>query len=82
VHVKLALVLLAAYLWTGLLVLRAARRFRHSDIYLRIFNEISVLGVIAILCRGGQAVLTAMPRRPAADLAHWRRSWSPDGAAG
>ncbi len=52
VHAKLALVALltAHYVWTGILVVRARRgNFGHSDIYLRVFNEISVLGVIAIL---------------------------------
>lgn len=50
--VKIALVLLLAghYLWTGRLVRRAQRgEFRESDMYLRIFNEVSVVGVIAIL---------------------------------
>ena len=49
---KLALVLALAahYGWTGRLVLRARRGvFTESDRYLRIFNEISVFGVIAIL---------------------------------
>ena len=52
VWVKLALVLLLAahYGWTGRMVLRARRGvFTESDRYLRIFNEISVFGVIAIL---------------------------------
>ncbi len=52
VHLKLALVALLAlhYLWTGVLVRRARRgEFRESDLFLRIFNEISVLIVIAIL---------------------------------
>lgn len=52
VLVKLALVsLLAAhYVWTGVLVVRAKRgEFRDSDVHLRIFNEISVLVVIAVL---------------------------------
>jgi putative membrane protein len=52
VHAKLVLVALltAHYVWTGILVVRARRgNFGHSDIYLRVFNEISVLGVIAIL---------------------------------
>lgn len=51
-HLKLALVLVLAahYGWTGRLVLRARRGvFTESDRYLRIFNEISVVGVIAIL---------------------------------
>ncbi|MDU8909995.1 CopD family protein [Aestuariicoccus sp. MJ-SS9] len=52
VHLKLALVLALAahYGWTGRLVLRARRGvFTESDRYLRIFNEISVFGAIAIL---------------------------------
>ncbi|MGR3273276.1 hypothetical protein DU478_03790 [Thalassococcus profundi] len=52
VWVKLALVLALAahYGWTGRMVLRARRGvFTESDRYLRIFNEISVFGVIAIL---------------------------------
>jgi putative membrane protein len=52
VHVKIALVTLLAahYIWTGMLVLRARRgNFGHSDLYLRIFNEISVIGTLAIL---------------------------------
>ncbi|WP_417720613.1 CopD family protein [Salipiger sp.] len=52
VHVKLVLVLLLAghYVWTGVLVMRAKRGdFRESDLFLRIFNEISVVAVIAIL---------------------------------
>jgi putative membrane protein len=52
VHVKLTLVLLLAlhYIWTGVLVRRAKRgEFRESDLFLRIFNEISVVAVIAIL---------------------------------
>ncbi len=52
VHLKLGLVGLLAlhYIWTGVLVVRAKRgEFRESDMFLRIFNEISVLGVIAIL---------------------------------
>ena len=52
VLVKLALVLLLVvhYMLTGGMVIRAKRgEFRESDLYLRIFNEISVLGVIAIL---------------------------------
>lgn len=52
VHAKLALVALLAahYVWTGVLVGRAKRGiFRESDLYLRVFNEISVLGAIAIL---------------------------------
>lgn len=49
---KLALVALLAlhYIWTGRLVLRARRgEFRESDLFLRIFNEASVILVIAIL---------------------------------
>lgn len=52
VWLKLALVLALAahYGWTGVLVLRARRGvFRESDLFLRIFNEVSVLGAIAIL---------------------------------
>lgn len=52
VWVKLTLVLLLAahYGWTGRMVLRARKGvFTESDKYLRIFNEISVFGVIAIL---------------------------------
>jgi putative membrane protein len=51
-HLKLALVLLlvAHYGWTGLLVLRARRgQFAATDRWLRVFNEISVLVVIAVL---------------------------------
>lgn len=49
---KLALVLgLAAhYAWTGRLVLRARRgEFSESDMFLRIFNELSVLVTIGVL---------------------------------
>ncbi len=52
VHLKLTLVALLAahYIWTGVLVIRARRgEFRESEMFLRIFNEISVIGVIAIL---------------------------------
>lgn len=52
VHLKLTLVVLLAahYVWTGVLVVRARRgEFRESEMFLRIFNEISVIGVIAIL---------------------------------
>lgn len=52
IHLKLALVALLAghYVWTGKLVIRAKRgEFRESDLFLRIFNEISVVGVIAVL---------------------------------
>lgn len=46
----LVLALVAHYGWTGRMVLRARRGiFTESDRYLRVFNEISVLGVIAIL---------------------------------
>ena len=51
-HLKITLVALLAahYIWTGVLVARARRGiFGQSDLYLRIFNEISVLGTIAIL---------------------------------
>ncbi|NDV53988.1 MULTISPECIES: CopD family protein [unclassified Salipiger] len=51
-HAKIALVVLLAahYVWTGVLVGRAKRgTFRESDMFLRIFNEISVVGTIAIL---------------------------------
>ncbi|MBY6159674.1 CopD family protein [Mameliella alba] len=51
-HLKIALVALLAghYLWTGRLLRRAQRGiFTESDLYLRIFNEISVFGAIAIL---------------------------------
>lgn len=52
VHLKLALVaaLAAHYLWTGRLVIRAKRgQFDESEMFLRIFNEVSVFGAIAIL---------------------------------
>ncbi|MEO0391357.1 MAG: CopD family protein, partial [Pseudomonadota bacterium] len=52
VWVKLSLValLIAHYTWTGVLVARARRgRFDESDRWLRVFNEVSVVGVIAIL---------------------------------
>ncbi|MGY9045877.1 membrane protein [Puniceibacterium antarcticum] len=52
VWVKLCLVLALAahYGWTGRMVLRGRRGiFTESDRFLRIFNEISVLAVIAIL---------------------------------
>ncbi|AGI66407.1 UPF93 family protein [Octadecabacter antarcticus 307] len=52
VIVKLALVslLVAHYMMTGGMVMRARRgTFNESDFYLRVFNEISVVGVIAIL---------------------------------
>jgi putative membrane protein len=38
------------YGWTGRLVLRAKRGiFEESDLWLRVFNEISVLGAIGVL---------------------------------
>jgi len=49
---KLAVVALLAlhYVWTGRLVAKARRgRFDDSDRFLRIFNEVSVIVVIAIL---------------------------------
>lgn len=52
VIVKLGLVtlLFIHYMMTGGMVMRAKKgEFGESDMYLRIFNEISVLGVIAIL---------------------------------
>jgi len=52
VLVKLGLVclLIIHYMMTGGMVIRARKgEFRESDFYLRMFNEISVLGVIAIL---------------------------------
>lgn len=52
VLVKLGLValLVAHYMMTGGMVMRAQKgEFRESDFYLRVFNEISVVGVIAIL---------------------------------
>lgn len=52
VWVKLGLVALLAlhYVLTGRMVARARQgTFRESDMFLRIFNEISVFGVIAIL---------------------------------
>lgn len=51
-HLKITLVALLAahYVYTGLMVGRAKRgEFRESDLFLRIFNEVSVIGVIAIL---------------------------------
>ncbi|MCL4068208.1 CopD family protein [Pseudomonas sp. GX19020] len=51
-HLKLSLVALLVihYIWTGRMVWRARRgEFRESDLFLRIFNEISVFAVIAIL---------------------------------
>ncbi len=52
VWLKLALVaaLAAHYAWTGKLVMAARKGvFRESDLFLRIFNEVSVFGAIAIL---------------------------------
>lgn len=52
VHLKLTLVVALAghYIWTGVLVMRARKGvFRESDLFLRIFNEISVVAAIAIL---------------------------------
>lgn len=52
VHLKIALVALLAahYIWTGRLVILAKRgEFGKSDTYLRIFNELSVVAVIAVL---------------------------------
>lgn len=52
VWLKLAMVALLTghYVWTGVLVLRArAGIFRESDLFLRIWNETSVLGTIAVL---------------------------------
>ena len=49
---KLGIVALLAahYGWTGLLVLRALRgEFGQSDLWLRVFNELSVLGAIGAL---------------------------------
>jgi putative membrane protein len=46
----LVLALAAHYGWTGRLVLRARKGiFTESDLWLRIFNEVSVLGAIAVL---------------------------------
>lgn len=52
VWLKLAMVAALAghYAWTGRLVLRAKRGvFDESDFFLRVFNEISVVGAIAVL---------------------------------
>ena len=44
------LLLVVHYVWTGRMVLLAKRGiFRESDMFLRIFNEISVFVVIAVL---------------------------------
>lgn len=51
-YLKIALVAVLAvhYIWTGRLVIRARRgTFRETDLFLRIFNEVSVLVTIAIL---------------------------------
>ncbi len=51
-HAKATVVLLlvAHYVWTGLLVIRARRgEFAKSDLYLRIFNELSVVAVLVVL---------------------------------
>ena len=52
VWLKLAMVMALAghYAWTGVLVLRARRgEFRESDFFLRVFNEVSVIGTVAVL---------------------------------
>ncbi|MGH1353719.1 MAG: CopD family protein [Thalassovita sp.] len=52
VHMKLTLVAALAlhYVWTGRLVIRAkAGQFKETELFLRIFNEVSVFGAIAIL---------------------------------
>ena len=52
VWLKLGLVALLAahYAYTGVMVARARRgRFDRSDRWLRVFNEVSVLGAIAVL---------------------------------
>jgi Predicted membrane protein len=52
VWLKLGLVTLLAahYTWTGSLVLKARRGdFGHSETWLRVFNEVSVLGTLAVL---------------------------------
>jgi protoporphyrinogen IX oxidase len=49
---KLSFVVLLAfhYAWTGRLVLRARRGvFSESDFFLRVFNEVSVIGAIIVL---------------------------------
>lgn len=51
-HLKITLVALLAlhFVWTGRLVARARRGiFRESDLWLRIFNEVSVIATLAIL---------------------------------
>ena len=74
VWVKLALValLFVHYMMTGGMVMRAKRGiFNESDFYLRVFNELSVLGVIAILwvvvVNRSETYLKFYPR---IDLAH------------
>lgn len=48
--VGLVCALAVHYVYTGVLVLRARRgEFRESDLFLRIFNEVSVFAAIAIL---------------------------------
>lgn len=52
VWLKLSLVgaLALHYIWTGKMVIKARRgTFDESEMFLRIFNEVSVFGVIAIL---------------------------------
>lgn len=52
VWMKLGMVLVLAghYGWTGLLVWRARQgEFRESDFFLRVFNEVSVVLVVAVL---------------------------------
>ena len=52
IHLKLTLVVLLAvhYVWTGVLVGRAKRGlFTQSETWLRVFNEVSVIAVVAIL---------------------------------
>jgi putative membrane protein len=52
VWLKLGLVsaLTGHYIWTGKMVIAARRgQFAESEMFLRIFNEVSVFGVIAIL---------------------------------
>ena len=51
-HLKITLVAVLAghYIWTGRMVARARRGiFRESDLFLRIFNEASVVIILAIL---------------------------------
>jgi len=50
VKIGLVALLVAHYMMTGGMVMRAKRgTFKESDFYLRMFNEISVVGIIAIL---------------------------------